>query len=86
MPYRLNLKRSVSKEVERLHPNVRERVMEALEVLPDEPYSENSKQLKGYAIYAVRVGDYRILYTVDDDERMILVLRIRHRREVYRDL
>ena len=86
MAYQLRPKRSVVKEMARLHPTVRERVMDVFRALPDDPCPENSKQLQGHAIFAIRVGDYRILYEVDEDVRLIVILRVRHRREVYRDL
>jgi len=84
--YQLRPKRSVVKEMARLHPTVRERIMAVLKTLPDDPHPENSKQLQGHTIFAIRVGDYRILYEVNEDERLIVILRVRHRREVYRDL
>lgn len=86
MANQLRPKRSVVKEMARLHPTVRERVMDVFKALPDDPYPENSKQLQGHAIFAIRVGDYRILYEVDEDVRLIVILRVRHRREFYRDL
>ncbi len=86
MAYQLRPKRSVAKEIARLQPNVRERVLTVLRALPADPYPETSKQLQGYAIYAIRVGDYRILYEVDEEEGLIVLLRVRHRRDVYRDL
>lgn len=70
----------------RLQPNVCERVLAVLKTLPADPYPETSKQPQGHAIYAIRVGYYRILYEVDEEEGLIILLRVRHRRDVYRDL
>jgi len=52
--------------------------------LADEPRPVGAVRLAGRDDYRIRVGDYRIVYAVDDAERLVLVSRIAHRREVYR--
>jgi mRNA interferase RelE/StbE len=60
------------------------RVVRKIESLADEPRPAGCKKLKGYKDqWRVRVGDWRIVYIVDDAARLISVTRIAHRREVY---
>ena len=68
----------------RLHGRLRDRIAAAIDGLADDPRPRGSVKLAGRNDYRVRVGDYRIVYAVDDDERLVLVARIAHRREVYR--
>jgi mRNA interferase RelE/StbE len=56
----------------------------AIDALADAPRPPGVVKLAGRDDYRVRVGDYRIVYAVDDAERLVLVARIAHRREVYR--
>lgn len=65
------------------------KVLEKLEViiigLYDEPRPRNSKKLKGGVSYwRIKVGDYQILYEIDDNSKVVKVYRIAHRKEVYR--
>lgn len=61
-------------------------VMEALEDLEDNPRPPGVKMLKGQREHwRIRVGDWRILYTIEDRALIVLVIRIGHRREVYRE-
>lgn len=57
-----------------------------LQALSDTPLPRGALKLKGKEVegWRIRVGDYRILYTVDDDKKTVNVYRIGHRREVYR--
>jgi len=61
--------------------------LDAIQSLLTDPRPRQSKKLKGAqaeGAYRVRVGDYRIVYDVDDDLKLVTVYRIGHRREVYR--
>jgi mRNA interferase RelE/StbE len=68
----------------RLHGAIRDRITTAIDSLALEPRPAGAVKLAGRGDYRVRVGDYRIVYAVDDDERLVIVARIAHRREIYR--
>lgn len=63
---------------------MRERIREAVDALAVEPRPRGAVKLAGRDDFRIRVGDYRLVYAVDDTERTVLVARIAHRREVYR--
>jgi mRNA interferase RelE/StbE len=66
-------------------PDLRRRINETLLELEENPRTSGTVKLSGHQKrWRIRVGDYRILYEVDDAARQVLVLRIAHRREVYR--
>jgi mRNA interferase RelE/StbE len=70
--------------MEKLPEQVFDRVDTAIQALADEPRPPASGKLSGRDEYRVRVGDYRIVYAVDDEQMLVEVLRVAHRREVYR--
>lgn len=84
MPYRVLLKRSAEKELDTLPRRVQERVLKRLLALESNPRPRGTKTLTASNAYRLRVGDYRLLYEVDDENRQIEVFAIGHRREVYR--
>ena len=66
---------------------ISERIDTALRALANEPRPRGCRQMAGYPnTYRLRVGDYRILYHIHDDIVVILVVRVGHRREVYRHM
>ena len=68
-----------------LSKDIQRRIDQRLLALQDNPRPTGIKALKGDAgIYRLRVGDYRVLYKVHDDQVVVLVLAVGHRREVYR--
>jgi mRNA interferase RelE/StbE len=82
--YSVELKQSVRKELERLPAKLIERIFPRLEGLASEPRPAGCKKLKGgQREWRIRVGDYRVVYTVDDEKLLVSVMRIRHRSEVY---
>ena len=81
--YEVRIAASADKELAGLPRMLRERIIEKFDEISKDPRGTDSKKLDD-AIYRVRVGDYRIVYHVNDAKRMVLVTRIRHRREVYR--
>jgi mRNA interferase RelE/StbE len=87
MSYRLILKPSAERDVERLPRSIQGRVLDRLERIAAAPRGPGSVKLAGAkATYRVRVGDWRIVYEIDDARRTILVTIVAHRREVYRGL
>ena len=82
--YSIELKQSARKELERLPNAVISRIIVKLESLEEEPRPAGCKKLKGGdGEYRVRVGEYRIVYVIDDRKVIITITRIRHRRDVY---
>jgi mRNA interferase RelE/StbE len=85
MSYRVTLTVTAVKERKRIDPVVRKRIDQALISLQSEPRPSGVKKLSGlFQDWRVRVGDYRILYQIDDDQQLVTVWRIAHRRDVYR--
>jgi mRNA interferase RelE/StbE len=82
--YVVLLKRSAEKELDRLPGEVHARIVARLLGLRDAPRPSNAKKLRAREAYRVRVGEYRILYTIDDTDRRVEVFSIGHRRDVYR--
>lgn len=86
MPYALLIKASAAKELEAIDgAPTRRRIVEAIQTLAVEPRPSACKKLAGReAAYRLHVGDYRIVYTVSDREIIVEIIKIGHRREVYR--
>lgn len=81
--YRLRIKRSAEKELRRAPKADLRRIVERMESLATDPRPPGCEKLFAENAYRVRQGDYRILYSVDDRERAVEVIKIGHRREVY---
>jgi len=85
MKYKVRLARSASREIERLPKPVLKRVLRHLETLEETPFPRGTRKIRGAKdLWRLRVGDYRMVYRVDQEAREIVVLIVRHRREVYR--
>jgi mRNA interferase RelE/StbE len=80
----VHLHPAAARAYRRLHPPLRDRVREAIDGLAVDPRPRGAQRLAGSDDYRVRVGDYGVVYAVDDVERLVLVARIAHRRDVYR--
>ena len=68
----------------RLHGSTRDRINDAIDALAADPRPHGAAKLAGRDDYRIRIGDYRIVYAIDDQERLVVVARIAHRRDVYR--
>ena len=85
MTYRITLAPAAARQLRKFDPQVRRRIQAALELLATEPRPPAATQLVGGSgEWRVRTGDYRIVYEIRDEELLVLVLRIGHRRDVYR--
>jgi mRNA interferase RelE/StbE len=82
--YSLEIKQSAQKELDALDETLFTRVDRKILALADNPRPAGCKKLKGYKDHwRVRVGDWRVLYIIDDAAKVVSVTRIRHRRDVY---
>ena len=83
--YALLIKCSAERDLRRLPRVLFERVNERILSLRDDPRPHGVRKLSGALEgWRVRVGDYRILYQIDDEAQTVTIVRVRHRREVYR--
>ena len=82
--YELLIKRSAAKELAALPPTYRRRIATRIQQLSAAPRPPGVEKLSGAEQYRVRQGDYRVLYEIDDGERTVTIVRIGHRKDVYR--
>jgi mRNA interferase RelE/StbE len=82
--YRLEISHIAHKQNEALPQRLAQRIDEAIARLANEPRPVGAKKLMGIEGYRIGIGDYRILYTVNEKSRLIIVYRVKHRREAYR--
>jgi mRNA interferase RelE/StbE len=82
--YDVGLIPAAAREYRRLQGPLRDRIRSTIDALAFDPRPPGVMKLAGRDDYRVRVGDYRIVYAIDDAERLVIVARIAHRREVYR--
>ena len=83
--YRVLLERRAEKELARLSPEVHDRIIRAIQALATNPRPPGCRKLAGsQRDWRIRVGDYRVVYEIADEIRVVRVNRVRHRRDVYR--
>ena len=85
MDYTVLLRPSAERDRRNLPPEIRRRITDALLSLETDPRPPGAAKLTGRSNrWRIRVGDYRLIYVIDDAPLQVLVVRIAHRREVYR--
>jgi len=85
--YSISFARSARKELEHLSGELTERILAKIETLAENPRPVGVIKLHGQKnLWRMRVGDYRVVYSIDDFSKMIDISVIRHRRDVYRDM
>jgi mRNA interferase RelE/StbE len=83
--YAVYLKPSAERVLKRLPVAVQKRIVVAVEALSDEPRPVGVVKLSGAEnLWRIRVGNHRVAYEIHDDRLLVLVLRVAHRRDVYR--
>ncbi len=81
--YRIELRPAAVRALRKLDPQVRHRVQGAIALLAEDPRPPAARALRGRPGLRVRVGDYRIIYTVTDDVLLVVVVTLGHRRDAY---
>lgn len=87
MAYKIELTKAAMRALHALPRNHLKAVDVAILGLADDPRPQGCKKLRGESgSWRIRVGDYRVMYRIEDDVLLVLVVRVGHRREVYRGL
>lgn len=82
--YKLRFRKSVSRDLRQLPANDIQRILRKIELLADDPRPRGCEKLSGLERYRVRQGVYRIVYEIDDDTVIVTVVKVGHRRHIYR--
>ena len=82
--YNIEIKKSAAKEIEHLPSKDRKKVLDKIGALAENPRPHDCKRLSAQERYRIRCGDYRILYSIEDDILIVCVVKVAHRKEVYR--
>lgn len=82
--YRVEIRRQAVKELSRIDRRDRRRIQQAIDGLAENPRPAESKKLRSRDGWRLRVGVYRILYRIEKERLLVLVVKIGHRRDVYR--
>jgi mRNA interferase RelE/StbE len=82
--YRITIKKSAARELEDIPQKDLQRVIKRIRSLAKDPRPHGSQKLSGQEQYRIRQGDYRIVYSIEDRDFLVDVVKIGHRREIYR--
>ncbi len=83
--YRIEVSATAEKQIRKLSHNDQIRVLRTIKQLANEPYPRGCRKLRGYEdVFRVRVGTYRIIYSVESRHLLIIILKVGHRKDIYR--
>ena len=82
--YKLRFRSSVSKDLRRLPAKDVAKLLRVIQSLAENPRPPGSEKLSGQERYRVRQGNYRVVYEIFDDELLVIVVKVGHRRNIYR--
>jgi mRNA interferase RelE/StbE len=82
--YKIFFKRSVEKDFESIPKKHLKRILDRIEMLAEDPRPSGSEKLTGQERYRVRQGLYRIVYSIQDNELTVWIVKVGHRKDVYR--
>lgn len=74
------------RRLKKLPTSIARNIYKRVEELADDPFSKNIKKLKGLEYYRIRVGDYRVLFDIENKVFRILVINVAHRKKAYKEL
>ena len=82
--YRITIKKSAAEELQDIPKKYLRRLVKRIQLLAEDPRPAGSQKLSAREQYRLRQGDYRIVYSVDDKDWLVDIVKIGHRRDIYR--
>jgi mRNA interferase RelE/StbE len=83
-PYRLEFARSIRRDLKKIEKKEVRGILSAIESLAGNPRPARAKKLTNQELFRIRIGNYRVIYEIHDDRLVVLVLKVGHRKDVYR--
>ena len=83
MAYRIEFEKRAFKELSKLPKQIQKKIFDAIKSLANDPRPSGCKKLKDRPGYRYRVGNYRVIYLVEDENVRVLVIKVGHRKDVY---
>lgn len=83
--YRIEVSATAERQLRKLEPEDQLKIVAAIRILSSNPRPRGSRKLRGYDdVYRIRQGVYRILYSIERDRLLIIILKVGHRKDIYR--
>lgn len=83
--YKIFFKKSVEKELKKIPKKYLLKILKRIENLTVNPHPDGSEKLTGQDLYRIRQGTYRVVYSIQDNELTIWVVKVGHRKEIYKN-
>ena len=83
--YKVEFAKSVRKDFKKIPPLDAGRILNAIYGLAENPSPPSSKKLKGEKLYRIRIGNYRVIYEIQDERLLVTVIKLGHRKDVYKN-
>lgn len=84
MTYSIEILRSAQKELSKINRQDQDRIISSIESLANNPRPDGCTKLSGRPAWRIRIGSYRVIYEIQDEILIVFVVKIGHRREIYR--
>lgn len=87
LSYKIEVKKSAAKALKKIPKSDRRRIIEKIDSLAENPPDPNITKMQGHnPFHKVRIGDYRIVYEINEGALVILIVKVGHRKDIYRNL
>ena len=82
--YKIVFAKRVRKDFSKIPERDATRLLSAIKLLAADPLPPHSKKLKGEELFRIRIGNYRVIYSIEDDRMIVSVVKVGHRKNVYK--
>ncbi|MGJ8640403.1 MAG: type II toxin-antitoxin system RelE family toxin [Opitutaceae bacterium] len=82
--YKIEFSKRVRKDFKKIPTHDAKRILNAIQLLASDPLPQNSKKLKGEELFRIRIGNYRVIYSIEDSKMIIFVIKLGHRKDIYK--
>ena len=82
--YKIEFSKRVRKDFNKIPTHDAKRILDAVQRLAGDPMPPNSKKLKGEELFRIRIGNYRVIYSIVDSKMIIAVVKLGHRKDIYK--
>ncbi len=83
MKYEIKIRKKAQKALSKIPSPFQKNIIKSIQTLSENPFTNQAKKLTGREGWRIRIGNYRVIYEVFDNELIVLVLNIGHRKNVY---